>query len=257
MYRRQDNDDIWHERARVIDHLDRLIAVVVGLAMFEAMRRGYRCFQYGNAAGVVQFWALLATVPPAYMALERSLGLQFRRSGGRQPRADEMLWALAAVLLTLVFVVGLALSLPDPQDEELRELLARLGQGIGPTPEDGTAQRLWFLALMGLFFAYEAVVMLVALDGLRARLAEALAGWGDDQAAAAIRALRRIHLRWAGIDALAASLCALAWLYEVYREPAWEGFASYQLGFLLAVAVGRGIAQVWLGWRFLFPREAA
>jgi hypothetical protein len=148
-----DREDVLRARNRVVDHWKRLFAIVSGFAITVACLRVYSCALSGDLTGMFQFVALVATIPPVFHGMERSLDLRYLQPRSPIPGAARMMGDTAVLMVTGLFFLGLALSIPD------------YGQTWLAGKKD-VLQR-WYIWLLVSFFVFDFIVLLATRGRLR------------------------------------------------------------------------------------------
>jgi hypothetical protein len=227
-------EDVFRARNRVVDHWKRLFAIICGFAITVACLRAYTCVLEKDWTGLLQFFALMVTIPPVFHGIERSLDVRYLQSTSPIPGAGRLIIDTAILMLTALFFLGLALNIPD--------------LSVQWWAERAIVLRRRFLLLLVLFFLFDFVVLLVARKLLRE------GGAGGEHLST--------HARLAVINLLAGlavgvgmfSGAAVARYFGVDGWLASRGFEAPVVAAAL-IAVGRTILDYPVSRRFLYPQE--
>ncbi len=141
----ENSEDVLRARNRVVDHWKRLFAIVSGFAITVACLRVYSCALSRDLAGILQFVVLIVTIPPVFHGMERSLDLRYLQRRSPIPGAARMVGDTAVLMLTGLFFLGLALSIPDHGQSWLvdrKDILRR-----------------WYMLLLVSFFFFDSIVL--------------------------------------------------------------------------------------------------
>lgn len=210
------DEEIIRARSRVVDHWKRFFAILVGFALTYAVIRTYSCILQHEWNGVYCFVALVVTLPPVFLGMERSLDLRYLQKNSPIPSV----WTIAGDTF-LLFVTGLAFmalaaSIPDPAQSPWKDNVANLEN--------------LFIVILGVFFLIDTPILFVT--GLRL---------GGDQS------VKGVHFRLALINLVAGVLC-LAVRFLPFAYP-------YRFGIVVAIAALRTFFDYWVsGNGFFFPQ---
>lgn len=112
-------EQVMTERARVVDHWKRLFSILVGFAITVACQRAYACWLSGDASGLVQFVILIVTIPPIFHGMERSLDVRYLQGDTGNPSAVRLILDTTTLVVTGLFLLALALSIPTHEQPDL------------------------------------------------------------------------------------------------------------------------------------------
>jgi uncharacterized membrane protein SirB2 len=168
------NEEILRARSRVVEHWKRFFAILVGFALTYAVIRTYSCVLNHEWSGVWCFGALVVTLPPVFLGMERSLDLRYLQDNSAIPNVITIAGDTFLLFLTGLAFMALAVSIPDPSQAPWKDHVASLEN--------------YFIVIIGVFFLIDAPILL--LTGRRLDEGQ-----------------RRVHILLATIDFLAAILC--------------------------------------------------
>lgn len=134
-------------RSRVVDHWKRLAAILLGFAITVGAGRAYSCWLSDDWPSFAQFVILMVTIPPIFHGIERSLDLRYLRPDAEAPPTWRIILDTTTVVLTGLFLLALALSIPDHTQPNRRH--------------DATMQNTFFYLFIA-FFAIDALALLNA-----------------------------------------------------------------------------------------------
>lgn len=116
--------------------------------------RTYSCLLTGDWDGVMQFVTFIVTLLPVFHGMERSLDLRYLDRGSPIPGAMRLVGDTSVLLVTALFFLGLALSIPDHGAPWLKDHLP-------------TMRSLFVWAFFG-FLVFDTVVLVVTRSRLAA-----------------------------------------------------------------------------------------
>lgn len=216
-------EDTLKERARVIDHVKRLFAIVCGLAITVASTNAFTCLVIAKDwVGVLQYLATLFTIVPIFHGAERSLDLQYLRRDSGVPtnlRFITDIWILIGMAL---FFVAIAQTIPNYRPP-------------APSASEVAATHSHFFLALGLFFLFDVLGLAI---GLSRQSRESVAV-----------VYKQAHKRWMGLNFVMAVVCLTAWRY----------FDAALLCVSLVIAmlaIVRTALDYCVGWKFLYPDKS-
>lgn len=212
------NEEVLRARSRVVDHWKRLFAIVSGFAITVACGRAYSCLLVGDIDGLTQFVAFIVTLLPVFHGMERSLDLRYLQPRSPIPHAARLIGDTGVLLITALFFLLLALSIPDHGQAWLMERSELL--------------RSWFPRAFVGFLVFDAIVLVVT----RTRLKTVAPETGAHDA----------HARLAALNAVAALVVGIGviWLDVLTRFG------------LAVVALVRSGIDYGMSSSFLYPQAA-
>lgn len=147
------NEEVLRARSRVVDHWKRLFAIVSGFAITVACVRAYSCLLVGDVDGLMRFVAFIVTLVPVFHGMERSLDLRYLEPRSPIPHAARLMGDTSVLLITALFFLLLALSIPDHGQAWLMERSESL--------------RSWFPRAFVGFLVFDAIVLVVTRTRLK------------------------------------------------------------------------------------------
>jgi hypothetical protein len=223
-------EDVLRSRNRVVDHWKWLFAIICGFAITVACLRAYTCFLVPDLPGILQFMALIVTIPPIFHGMERSLDLRYLQPTSAIPGAVRMIVDTSILTITALLFLGLALSIPDFSQRFLVERQDTL--------------RHWYLWLFVSFFWFDVLVL-----------------WGTSYRFD-LPGVKKSHYALAVLNLVTGVAIALVMLFDPFAAWISTGFEPGQptdSTVLLPVAIIAGLRSVldyWIGRKFLYPQES-
>ncbi|MGJ5177429.1 hypothetical protein ACQR16_05945 [Bradyrhizobium oligotrophicum] len=218
------------ERSRLVDHFKRAYQIVVGLSITIACTKLFpdQFITFPLDASFWLFCTFFVTVVPIFHGGDRSLDIKYLhdRPAGFGGHAGYV-WDVYMLLITAIFFVKIAQSVPGPQDTRSTILCSHRQ----------TSPRNFYL-WMGSMLIFDAIVLVI--DGIR-RL---IVGGNENRFAA--------YIPWVLMNATLGAVCILAaHLPSTWSASTWP---SATIAFLVfVVALLRTILDYVLGHEFLFP----
>jgi hypothetical protein len=225
------------ERARTLDQIKRLYAVVMGFAVTSCVQRAYSSLPPLSMASLdvvgvlfAQGIAFVSLIVLFYLGAERMLDIKYLQPTSPLPRRRELLFDLFQLGATAVMFVVLAHSLPDGKPR-LDAILA--GQDE-------------FTLNLIILYVLDSVILVIQLMALVAGLARRSRSVGDARNANAIWIVQ--NLVCLGVLVWSRSRFGAAWIVT-------PAFRINELALILAVLhATRFLVDFLTGYRFYYPQ---
>lgn len=161
-------DDFIRERSRAIDHLLRLLAFIVSVAVFFTCAKVYSCLVADDWAGVFACLAILLTIIPIFQGMQRALDLKYRNPLNGVTGLFAILSDYVVLIILAVSFLVMAQTIPDHAPANQSQVAILENQSSARLVEveerelfypDIAERRLHFLLAILFFFVFDTLTL--------------------------------------------------------------------------------------------------